>query len=121
MDIMHHPIQILFVEDLPADVELARREIKKEKINFESAVVDTEPDFKRQLREFNPDIIVSDYSMPAFDGMSALKITRSFSQFLPFIVLTGSMNEETAVACMKAGANDYVLKEQIKRLPFALM
>ncbi|MEE4197060.1 MAG: PAS domain S-box protein [Bacteroidales bacterium] len=114
-------IKILIVEDLPTDVELAVREIKKENIDFTYQVVDTEPEFKKALAGFIPDIIISDYSMPDFDGMKALKITRSEDSILPFIVLTGSMNEETAVACMKAGANDYVLKEKIKRLPFALL
>ncbi len=114
-------VKILFAEDLPADAELARREIKKGGIDFIYKVVDTEPEFRKELNEFNPDIVVSDYSMPTFDGMLALTITRKLSPFLPFVVLTGSMNEETAVACMKAGANDYVIKEQIKRLPFAIM
>ncbi|SHE34032.1 PAS/PAC sensor hybrid histidine kinase [Mariniphaga anaerophila] len=116
----NQPIKILFVEDLPTDAEMARREIQKEGIKFTYRLVDSESDFRKELADFNPDIVVSDYSMPSFDGMSALKITRAHSPFLPFVVLTGSMNEETAVSCMKAGANDYVIKEQIKRLPFAV-
>ncbi len=114
-------IKILIIEDLPTDVELAVREIRKGNIDFIYKVVDTEPEFKKELSAFNPDIIVSDYMMPSFDGMKALKITRAKDKIIPFVVLTGSMNEETAVACMKAGANDYVLKEKIKRLPFAVM
>ena len=113
-------MKILFVEDLATDVELAKRELKKEKIDFTSRVVDTENDFKQALSEFCPDLIISDYAMPAFDGMRALTIARAQSADIPFIVLTGSMNEETAVACMKAGADDYVIKEKIKRLPFAV-
>lgn len=115
------PIRILIAEDLSSDVELAVREIKKENIDFIYRVVDTESDFRKELSDFNPDLVISDYSMPAFDGMSALKITRSLPLNIPFIVLTGSMNEETAVACMKSGANDYVIKEQITRLPFAVL
>ncbi|MDZ7739531.1 MAG: response regulator [Bacteroidales bacterium] len=114
-------IKILFAEDLQTDVELAQREIRKGDIAFSHKVVDTEEGFREALREFNPDIIISDYSMPSFDGMAALKITRSVDSNIPFIVLTGSMNEETAVACMKAGANDYVIKEHINRLPYALL
>ncbi len=113
-------IKILFAEDLPADAEMARRELKKEHIDFDALVVDTESDFVDALKTFGPHIVISDYSMPEFDGMSALKITRALPDYIPFIVLTGSMNEETAVKCMKAGANDYVIKEQIKRLPFAV-
>src|SRR5690606_15094565 len=89
-------------------------------IDFTSKVVDTEEEFRKELENFNPDIVVSDFSMPTFDGMSALKITRAKRKHMPFVILTGSINEETAVACMKAGANDYVIKEQIKRLPFAI-
>jgi hypothetical protein len=113
-------IRILFAEDLPTDVELAVRELKREGLSFLFKVVETEIAFRQELEAFKPDIVISDYSMPAFDGMSALKITRELPYALPFIILTGSMNEETAVACMKAGANDYVIKEQIKRLPFAV-
>ncbi|HPE86517.1 MAG TPA: response regulator [Bacteroidales bacterium] len=116
----NEPIRILIVEDLPSDVEMAVREIKKGGINFTWQVADNEKDFINLLPSFSPDIIVSDYSMPSFDGLSSLLITRSLQHFIPFIILTGSMNEETAVACMKAGANDYVIKEQIKRLPFAI-
>mgnify|MGYP000885592101 CR=1 FL=1 len=115
------PIKILFAEDLSTDAEMALRVIRSEKIEFDFRIVMEERDFRRELIDFKPDIVVSDYSMPAFDGMTALNIIRAHSMFLPFIVLTGSMNEETAVACMKAGANDYVIKEQIKRLPFAIL
>ncbi|MGM0566363.1 MAG: PAS domain S-box protein [Bacteroidota bacterium] len=113
-------IRILFAEDLPEDVELARREIKKRDIKFTAKVVDTEPEFVKALHDFHPDIVISDYSMPTFDGMQALKITRKSQIHIPFIILTGSMNEETAVECMKSGADDYVIKEQIARLPFAI-
>lgn len=113
-------IKILFVEDLATDVELAQRELKREKIEFSARVVDTEKGMRKELAEFQPDLIISDYSMPRFDGMSALKIARFEPNNIPFIMLTGSMNEETAVACMKAGADDYVLKEKIRRLPFAV-
>ena len=115
------PFKILFVEDVPTDVELAKRMLKKEGINFIYRVVETEEAFRNTLSEFNPDVIISDYSMPTFDGMSALKIARSMPEFYPFILLTGSINEETAVTCMKAGANDYIIKEHIARLPFAVV
>lgn len=114
-------IKILFVEDLAADVEIAVREIRKENIRFDFQVVDSPDTFREALIEFDPDLIISDYAMPVFDGMSALNITRSQPRYIPFIMFTGSMNEETAVACLKAGADDYVLKEKIKRLPFAVL
>ncbi|TYB33832.1 MAG: response regulator [Flexistipes sinusarabici] len=115
------PFKILFVEDVQTDVELAKRMLKKEGLNFIYKVVETEEAFRNTLYEFDPDVIISDYSMPTFDGMSALKIARAMPEFYPFILLTGSINEETAVTCMKAGANDYIIKEHIARLPFAVV
>ncbi|MEZ5334597.1 MAG: ATP-binding protein [Methanolobus sp.] len=87
---------------------------------FESVRVETSEDFSKQLIEFVPDIVISDYSLPVFDGMQALQLLLDFDDSIPFIVSTGSLNEETAVKCMKAGATDYVLKDRIKRLPFAV-
>lgn len=115
-----NPIRILFVEDVPADAEIAARELQKGGIQFTSARVDTKEEFLKALEEFQPDIIISDYAMPEFDGMQALKLAKEYAATIPFIVLTGSMNEETAVTCMKAGATDYVIKDRIVRLPFAV-
>jgi len=113
-------IRILFVEDVPTDTELAEREFVKNGIQYESKRVESEPDFRFALKTFKLDVVISDYSMPRFDGMEALMITKEVDPFLPFIVLTGSMNEDTAVACMKAGASDYVIKEHMSRLTFAI-
>jgi PAS domain S-box-containing protein len=115
-----NPIRILFVEDLPSDTELAEREVQGEGIRFTSIRVETKEAFLKALEEFRPDLIISDYAMPAFDGMQALRLTKEYDPTIPFIVLTGSMNEETAVECMKAGATDYVIKERMKRLPYAI-
>ena len=113
-------VRILFVEDLPFDTELAEWELRNEGLHFTSIRVETEGEFLKALKEFQPDLIISDYSLPEFDGLRALKITLKHDPSLPFILLTGSMNEETAVDCMKVGATDYVIKERIKRLPFAV-
>ena len=77
---MSNKIKILFVEDLPSDVEIARRVLKRENINFVDQVVDNEIDYRKAIREFHPDIVISDYSMPSFDGMSALKILLSLNK-----------------------------------------
>ncbi len=114
-------LKVLLVEDLATDAEIAQRTLAQHNLSFHAAVVDNEADFRQALHDFQPDVVISDYAMPTFDGMSALKITRSQSVERPFIILTGSMNEETAVACMKAGADDYVIKEKIRRLPFAVL
>ncbi|MCX7023927.1 MAG: PAS domain S-box protein [Spirochaetes bacterium] len=113
-------LRIVFVEDVPTDTELARRALGKAGIDFVSVRVATRAAFLEALTGADPDIVISDYVMPSFDGISALKLARERDPFLPFIVLTGSLNEDTAVACIKAGANDYVIKERMTRLPFAV-
>lgn len=113
-------IRILFVEDVPADMELAEIELLKEGIRFQAVRVDTRLDFIEQLDVFQPDIILTDYVMPSFDGMEVISLTLSLKPQIPVIVVTGSINEETAVSCMKAGASDYLLKDKLLRLPFAV-
>ena len=113
-------LKILFVEDVPSDVELAVLELRKEKLMFEYVTVCSRADLLKALKNFSPDIIISDYIMPAFNGLQALKEVLEFNPELPFILLTGSVNEETAVECIKSGAQDYVIKEHMTRLPFAV-
>lgn len=113
-------MKILLVEDLPADAEIAIRELTRWGLVFEHRHVDTREAFLRELSRFRPDVVISDYSMPQFDGMQALKLSLQEDPYLPFIILTGSMNESTAVECMKAGATDYVIKSHIARLPVAV-
>ncbi|HAE22560.1 MAG TPA: hypothetical protein DCG47_09610, partial [Spirochaetaceae bacterium] len=113
-------LNILFIEDLPTDMEIAERSLTKAGLNFASSRVETEAELIDALRSFKPDVVVSDYSMPLYNGMSALQLVLEFDPYLPFIILTGSMNEDTAVNCLKAGACDYVIKEHIARLPFAV-
>jgi PAS domain S-box-containing protein len=109
-------LRILILEDLPTDAELMERELKRGGIEFESVRVETEHDFVAALEAFRPELILSDFRLPTFDGLSALRIAQERAPLIPFIVVTGSMNEETAVECMKAGAFDYVLKEHVTRL-----
>ncbi len=118
--ILKNLLKILFVEDVPSDVDLAVLELRKEKLTFEYTTVCTRTDLEKALREFNPDLIISDYMMPSFNGLQALKISKEFNRAIPFILYTGSVNEETAVECIKAGAEDYVIKEHSTRLPFAV-
>lgn len=114
------PLRILFVEDVPHDAELAARILRKEGLVFTSVRVEAREEFVRALTEYHPELIISDYSLPQFDGMQALKLTLNHDIHLPFIIVTGATNEETAVDCIKAGAWDYVLKERLTRLPFAV-
>jgi PAS domain S-box-containing protein len=113
--------KILLVEDLPSDAHLAEYEVAKALSRYLLRVVETKTDFMKALSEFQPDIVVSDYQLPSFDGLSVLRIVLDMSPVTPVIILTGSMNEDTAVDCMKAGAVDYVIKEHIKRLGPAIL
>jgi PAS domain S-box-containing protein len=113
-------LKILFVEDVLSDAELEVLVLRKAGLQFEFERVDLREHFIKALNNFKPDIVISDYSMPEYDGSRALMDTRKFDPLLPFILCTGSINEETAVECLKAGANDYVIKEHMTRLPFAV-
>lgn len=113
---MKEKIKILVAEDNKNDLKLLENEFRKEKLNYELRNVQTEPDYRKEITSFMPDIIISDYSMPVFDGMMALRIKQELIPDIPFIIVTGSINEETAVKCMKAGADDYVLKERIVQI-----
>jgi len=113
-------IKILFVEDLYSDFELAVYEIKNADIEFECKLTDNKEEYKKLLFEFKPDLIISDYIMPSFNGMLALELKKQLMPDVPLIILTGSMNESIAVECMKSGADDYVIKEHIARLPLAI-
>jgi CheY-like chemotaxis protein len=108
---MENLLKILFVEDVIHDAELIWREIEKSKISFTKIRVENRADYLKGIENFKPDIIISDYSLPKFDGMSALKLRNENVPSIPFILVTGSINEEIAVECMKAGADDYILKE----------
>lgn len=112
--------KILLLEDESFDAELNIREIKKVLSNPDYKVVSTREEYIEMLDTFIPDIILSDYSLPTFDGLSALRIAQEICPLTPFIIVTGSINEDTAVDCMKAGATDYILKDSLKRLGSAI-
>jgi PAS domain S-box-containing protein len=117
---MKEVTKILFVEDVLSDAELVWKVIGKEKIVFERVLVDNEQDYVSALGSFMPDLVISDYSLPQFDGFTALTIKNSLAPDIPFILVTGSVNEETAVEIMKAGADDYVIKDNLSRLGAAI-
>ena len=110
-------VRILLLEDVPADAALIQRELTKAGLVFVSQRVDTRAAFEEALRVFSPDVILSDHGLPGFDGAAALQLVKERFPTLPVILVTGSLNEETAVEFMKAGAADYVLKDHLTRLP----
>ena len=109
-------LRVLVVEDRAEDAELAIRELRRAELNCESRRVDAADAFRRALADFKPDIILADYTVPGFGGMAALDILKTEAPTLPLIVVTGSLDEETAAECIKAGAADYVLKTNLIRL-----
>src|ERR1700722_8989462 len=114
------PLKILMLEDNAVDADLIIRQLHNDKLEFESEVVVTKGEYIIALDEFNPDIILSDHSLPQFDSLSALAIAKEKKPGIPFIIVTGSVSEEYAVTCMKSGADDYILKDSLTRLTSAI-
>ncbi|HKB82808.1 MAG TPA: GAF domain-containing protein [Burkholderiales bacterium] len=109
-------LRILLVEDVEADAELQLRELRRTGLNFDAHRVQSESAFLARLSEFVPDIIMSDFSIPGFGGMQALEIARDRASETPFIFVSGTIGEETAVESLRRGATDYVLKTNLARL-----
>jgi signal transduction histidine kinase len=117
---MDRPLKILHLEDLIADAEIVERVLRKAQFHFEKMVVADRPDFIRALHDFKPDIILSDHSLPAFNSLEALRISRENGIPVPFILVTATVSEEYAVSVIKEGASDYILKDRLERLPNAI-
>ncbi|MHB1193636.1 MAG: hybrid sensor histidine kinase/response regulator [Longimicrobiales bacterium] len=117
---MEKPIRILILEDLPEDAEIAERVLLREGLSFKSMRVDTGETFVRALQDFAPDVVLCDYCLPGLNGLEALALAKETAPQVPVIIFTGAVSEETAVACLKAGAVDYVLKDRLSRLPAAV-
>lgn len=117
---MEKELRILILEDVEDDAVLVDYALKKEKFVFTRIRVDTREQFTEALDSFNPDVILSDHSLPQFNSMEALRICQSKKLNIPFILVTGAVSEEFAVNCLKRGADDYVLKSNLSRLPVAI-
>jgi len=118
---MDKHLNILMLEDSESDAGLIQRELKKQKISFTAKVVETKNDFEDALKNFNPDVILSDHSMPSFNSMDALAIVKENKINCPFILVTGTVSEEFAVLCIIEGAADYILKANLTRLPSSII
>ena len=114
------PLQLLFVDDDAADLELCLNGLKKSGLDFQATTASTREDFDRALREKAFDIVVCDYRMKDWTGLDALAIVNRVCPSVPVILLSGTLGEELAVDCIKLGVTDYVLKNQLARLPVAL-
>src|SRR4029453_15423257 len=109
-------LRILILEDVPMDAELVEYELHRSRIPFDARRADTRDDFPRELGHFRPDPLLPHSPLPRFGGMAALSPARERAPTVPFVIVTGSVNEETAVGCMKAGATDYLLKSNLARI-----
>jgi signal transduction histidine kinase len=113
---MNTPLRILMVEDNPSHAELTKHALAEAGFDFLAIRVETKKDFESQIAERSPDLILSDYTLPTFDGLAALRIAQTMVPDVPFIFVTGTMGEETAIETLKIGATDYILKTRLTRL-----
>ncbi len=110
------PIQVLFIEDSEIDVELALRSLEQGGFDVSWECVQVEEELKRALSSHRPQAILSDFSMPGFDGMEALRLAKEMAPGVPFIFVSGTIGEERAIEAIRLGATDYVLKDNMRRL-----
>jgi signal transduction histidine kinase len=115
-----HTLKILCLEDDEEDFEIINYALEKGGLSYTSTRVDTKEKFLEALNEYNPDIILSDHSMPTFNSTEALEIRKIIRPETPFILVTGAVSDEFAVNCIKLGADDYILKSNLHRLASAI-
>ncbi len=118
--IMETEVYILHLEDNPTDAELAAYLLQKAGLNCRIEVVQTRETFEAALEREKPDLILSDFTLPGFNGLTALKLAREKLPETPFIFMSGTLGEDNAVESLKAGATDYVLKDRPSRLGAAV-
>ena len=110
------PVRILFVEDVADEAALSLAQLKRAGLPCLARRVETEPDLRSAIEEFQPTVILSDFSLPKFDGMAALTVARELCPHVPFIFVSGTIGEERAINALLCGAADYVLKSNPARL-----
>jgi PAS domain S-box-containing protein len=112
---MKRTLKVLIAEDNPNDAELTILELRRAGYEPDWVRVDSEAAFREKLKD-GPDIVLSDFQMPGFNGLQALKLVRQSGLKTPFILISGTIGEEIAVKAMKEGATDYLLKDRLARL-----
>ncbi len=115
-EMMSSEIRILMLEDDPSDAKLVELALRRAEIMFTHQRVDTQDDFVRSLDSFKPHVILADFKLPSFDGLSAVRIARQKHPEVPVIMVTGMLGDEAAVELLHAGAKEYVLKDRLARL-----
>jgi signal transduction histidine kinase len=117
---MDMPLKILMLEDSEEDAGLIRHELTSQGLKIVTKTVDTRQEFEDAVRNFDPDVILSDHSMPGFNSTEALRLYKTLHRQIPFILVTGTVSEEFAVQALLEGADDYILKDKLTRLPSAI-
>src|SRR5262245_20299314 len=110
------PVSVVLVEDVPSEAEIAVRQLEAGGFTCTWKRVDSEAVLRRTLAEARPDIILSDFTLPGFDGITALEVAQQLAPEVPFIFLSGTLGEERAIDALQRGAYDYVLKTNLARL-----
>src|SRR5262249_55371663 len=110
------PVQILLLEDVPADADLVQQALRSAGVSADIRLVDQRDEYLRALDQLRPDIILADHALPEFKNADALQLARERYPDVPFIFVSGAVGEELAVEAIKEGATDYVLKDHLLRL-----
>ncbi len=112
--------RVLLIEDSEDDAELVVLELERAGLTVDARRVDREPDLRAALSDQTWDVVISDFAMPSFDGLRAFQLVNTLAADVPFIFVSGAIGEERAVEAMRAGARDYILKDNLKRLAVAV-
>ncbi|MEG4231081.1 EAL domain-containing protein [Microcoleus sp. Pol11C3] len=113
-------LKLLIIEDMAEDMELIVLALEAGGVNFKCDTAETATECRKLLENCQYDAVLSDYRLPGFNGIEVLKLMQELGQDIPLILITGSLGEEAAVECIKAGMTDYVLKGRLFRLPTVL-
>lgn len=113
---MDKELKIIVLEDMKSDADIINSELRRANISAKIIHVNNQYSFQRSLQKCVPDLVLSDYNIPQFNGMGALMTVKALNHNIPVIIVTRLLNEKTAISCLKAGADDYVIKDSLSRL-----
>jgi len=118
---MNNPVLILYLEDNPRDAELVGDKLRQSSMPHELRIATDRAQYEAALAETRFDLIMSDYALPDYDGFAALALALERQPGVSFILISGTLSEEQAVECLRRGATDYVIKQNLKRLVPAVL
>jgi len=115
-----HPLRVLMVEDSPSDAELSLHALRRHGYNVCADIVSQPEEFMQRLSKAVYDVVLSDYDLPKWSGLDVLDQLETLEQDIPFILVTGALDDATAAEMIDKGADDYILKDRLGRLPLAV-